>query len=145
MEELVSRHKEAHAKRKRAEEQVKESYDALYSGIVEEAAREVKEKGGDSLKTLVLKPEEKRNWSVTMTFVDGVVVDIDGTRVTFTIGDGFEPILLNAFHLKSYKDKKKIPRERVNKHLPAVKKVYEESKYLSVWHLKQKIAKLSEE
>jgi hypothetical protein len=51
MEGLINSHKDALLKRKRADEEIKESYDALLEGVRQERVQQVMDKMGDGVET----------------------------------------------------------------------------------------------
>lgn len=128
MEGLVIKHKEAVLKRKRAEEEMQEAYDSLFEWNKEQLIQSAMQKMGDDVSSIEVTHDprgtgifsyEKINY--TIKFKDGTVVIGDDHAAKFHVGDIVESF--NRYLLTSgfkYKNKLKLPRERINKHLPAV-------------------------
>lgn len=127
--ELVAKYRDAVQKRKRAEEEIVKSYDALFEWNKQDATRIIMEQMGDDVERidLVVTPKGDGIFSTDKTqyaarFKDGTIVTGDEHGASFDVGSD-TVVKLRAANLKpgfTYKDRKKLARERVNKHLPAI-------------------------
>lgn len=128
-EELVIKYQDAVEKRKRVEEEIVETYNALFEWNKQDAIRIIMEQMGDGVEgiDLVLTPKGDSMFSTekvqyTVRFKDGTVVVGDEYNASFNVGtDTVAKLRTQELkHDYTYKDKKKLARERVNKHLPAM-------------------------
>ena len=128
MESLISNHKQAVLKRKRAEEEIKEAYDALYEWNKQELIRLAMAKMGEDVTGIEVThvprgagvfSSDKINY--TIRFKDGTIVSGDDHAVQFNVEDFVQRFdRCRILNCTKYKNKLKLPRERINKHLPAV-------------------------
>lgn len=148
MEGLVTRHKEAILKRKRAEEEINESYDALYEWNKQEAIQNAMAEMGEEVKSIEIsyvpkKPDacysSDKNEYVVL-FKDGTKVTGDSYKAKFHIGDDIV-VSLDPFHISPgyrYKDARKLPRERINRHISAMIVFWKHVKDLYYYAVKRK-------
>ena len=133
MEGLINNHKDALLKRKRADEEIKESYDALLEGVRQERVQQVMDKMGDGVEKIEMihipyvptigyayATPERNEYIVT--FKDGTYVTGNYSRAKFHV-DGVEiPVEpCNVGERYKYTDRRKLQRERVNAHVPEMR------------------------
>ena len=146
-EQFVVAHKEAILKRKRAEEEIKETYDALFEFKKEQTIASIRqEMRSDQVKSIEveLKPRgasvmSSSDETYIVCFNDGTIVTGNYMNSTFLIGD--IRVTLTPCHIRSdyiYKDKRKLPKERINEHLPAMRVFWRRFNELYSSNLKRK-------